>query len=372
MDLTPGTLNGPQDIIAALPGIFGFYPQESTVIVGIYPADSDGTTRLGPVMRADLAHTHHILPALIDTPGGECIAFYAVIISRIPNSTLVEETKELLFNFSSAEGTSLIDACWHVSEIAHGTPYTIVFGPNPAHLAHVDRGEEWISGTVPCVVSSPSMKPLLHNGALPELDRADTFRFFEAWDDIDPTHPDCDPAAAARRATELALLRDTDTATLAAEIDYACAMLHELRPRPMIHEVARPGRASIFAHPGDGVDLAAMLAMRWSRDLLVIDALKSPQSAAAALLWVAKAYRGEIRANALTLWATIATARHLSSWAVVALSCAQEEVPGHSLSELLLTMLHNGLQENLVETAESGCAMAWAVFDTARATLGGE
>ncbi|WP_165165100.1 DUF4192 domain-containing protein [Corynebacterium qintianiae] len=361
-------MNGPSDIIAALPGIFGFYPQESTVVLGLYSAD-DGTstTRLGPVMRADLSHTRHILPVLTDTPGGDCFAFYAIVVSRIPNSKLVEDTKELLFQFADDEGTALIDACWHVSEIAEGTPYTIVFGPSPAQLAANGMGRDWVSGTVSSVVSSPSMKPLLHNGGLPELDRADTFRFFEPWGPKARRHPDCDPERATERGLELAKLCDAKDEEVREILTEGCMILHEAEERPLVQPVDLDPHRTVFGNPGDAVELAAMLSHKRCRDILVIDALASPLRAATALLWVAKAYPGDIRANALALWSTIATARQLSSWAVVALTCAQEEVPGHSLSAMMLTMLHNGLQEQMAENAMAGCALSWAAIETASA-----
>ncbi|SDL77243.1 protein of unknown function [Corynebacterium mycetoides] len=370
MTHTPESLHGPSDIIAALPGIFGFYPQESTVVVGLYPPEhAGGAVRLGPVMRADLCHTHHILPALTDTPGGDCVAFYAIVISRIPNSQLVADTKEALFNFADGEGIPLIDACWHVSEVAEGTPYTIVFGPSPAQLAAGGMGPEWMQGTVSSVASSPSMVSLLRNGGLPELDRADTFRFFEPWGDAVRGHPDYDPDEVGARAAELAqaceLACDADRRTAAGIIEEGCALLHDVAERPLIQPLECTNRTRVFGLEGDATEIAALLSVKRARDAMIIDALASPLRAATAFLWVAKAFRGDVRANALTLWATVATARNLNSWAVVALTCAQEEVPGHHLSLMLLTMLNHGMQEKLVESAVSGCALSWADLDPA-------
>lgn len=366
MEHSPDTLSGPSEIIAALPGIFGFYPQESTVVVGLYAsADDSSATRLGPVMRADLAHTHHILPALIDTPGGECFAFYAIVISRIPDSTLVKETGEILYNFRDEEGNALIDACWHVSEVAQGTPYTIVFGPSPAQIAEAGMGRDWVCGTVASVVSSPSMRALLHNGGLPELERADTFRFFAPWDRHTTGQLTVSQSEAVARGRSLARMRDDGAEQVRDIVADTCSLLHEAVPRPLVEPLEWQPACEIFEGELDAGDLAAVLSRPAFRDTLVIDALTSPLRASTALLWVAKAYRGEIRANALALWATVAVSRELHSWSVVALTCAQEEVPGHGLSHMLLTMLHNGMQEEMLEIARSGCAMSWEAIDPA-------
>jgi len=66
-----------------------------------------------------------------------------------------------------------------------------------------------------------------------------------------------------------------------------------------------------------------------------------------------------IRANALSLWAIAAVQLKLASWASVALMCAQEEVPGHSLSEVLLELLRLGEHTSLLRSAELGCAAMW-------------
>lgn len=361
MATTPDTLTGPADIIAALPGIFGFYPQESTVIVGLYPPqDNGGAVRLGPVMRTDLSRTELLLPMLRETPGGRCCAFYAVIVSRIPNSKLVEEAKEQLYAFSSADGTPLIDACWHVSEVAHGTPYTIVFGPAPAQLAASALGGAWVSGTVSSVVSSPAMRALVDNGALPELERADTFRFFEPWDERAYTHPDCDPEAAAQSGARLEKLLSRRSAAAGEILADGCALLHDVDEAPLVEPLDYTGTGSVFGTDGDGVELAALLTRSVLRDSLVIDALSSPLRSARGLLWVAKAYRGTIRANALTLWAVVAVHMGLSSWAITALTLAQEEVHGHNLSQLLIAMMHNGMEGELIDAAVTGCAASWA------------
>ncbi|AWB84157.1 DUF4192 domain-containing protein [Corynebacterium liangguodongii] len=371
MTLSQQPLTGPSDIIAALPGIFGFYPQESTVIVGLL---SDGFTFangktsavLGPVMRADIAHTHHMLPALLHTPGGQCEAYYAVIVTRIPDSELVSRTTELLSSLRSPQGGPLIDACWHVSEIAHGTPYTLVFGPNEEQRQASGLGKDWAGGTVSSVASSPAMEQLLSNGGLPELGREEAFAFFDPFDPEPEGHPDYDPPAARALGNQLAAAYRDGEFGVWEDFAERCAIIHEAMARPVITECEAD--ASVFACPGDGVELAAMLSRRCGRDALIVDALASPLSAATALAWVAKAYSGEIRANALSLWAIIATERKLSSWAIIALTCAQLEEPGHSLSEMLLTMLHNGMHDELVETAAAGCAMTWEAIDPATAT----
>ena len=98
------------------------------------------------------------------------------------------------------------------------------------------------------------------------------------------------------------------------------------------------------------------------RDCLIGQAIDHPETAATALITVARNFRGVIRANALSLWALVAISRGLSSWASTALTCAQEEMPQHSMSAICLQVMATGQQQQLVTTILDGCEVACAAL----------
>lgn len=355
-----GALFGPADFIAALPGILGYYPQESAIVVCLLQDDLDGPAYLGPVMRADLCHASRIGDTIKATPLDGVMSFLAIVVSRVPNSQLVRDATEELYALADPDGRALIHACWHVSEIASGTPYCLMFGPAPAELLEAGLGEDWLTGTIASVVSQPTMAPLLAQGALPELDREDTRAFFEP---AATGGEETDAVALTRRAyARSRRLRDrveTDPRAALEEIARACKALTTVPDIGFLAADTKLGMREAFPIAVEAEITAAALADRRLRDCLVATALEHPHRAGAGLLAVARGYRGVIRANALSLWAIAAVQLKLASWASVALMCAQEEVPGHSLSEVLLELLRHGEHTSLLHSAELGCAAMW-------------
>lgn len=353
-------LFGPADFIAALPGVLGYYPQESAVVVCLQQDDLDGPAYLGPVLRADLCHASRIGETIDATPVDGVVSFLAIVVSRVPNSQLVRDATEKLYALASPDGRPLIHACWHVSEIASGTPYCLVFGPAPAELLEAGLGKDWLTGTVASVVSQPTMAPLLAQGALPELGREDAHAFFEI---ISPAFGRSDAETLTRRAhAQSRRLRDmlvSDRRAALGELKRACEALATAPEVGFLAPDTKLGVRETFPSAHDAEIIAAVLADRGLRDCLVATALAHPHRAGAGLLALARGCRGVVRANALSLWAIAAVKLKLASWASVALICAQEEVPGHSLSEVLLELLRVGEHTSLLRSAELGCQAMW-------------
>ncbi|WP_291313739.1 DUF4192 domain-containing protein [Corynebacterium sp. UBA2622] len=360
---SPEHLTGPSDLIACLPGVLGFYPHESVVVLGLHSDTDPSCVTLGPVLRADLTHAAELCAALRDLPAEGCIGYYALLVTRIPDSDLAREAGDALFNAGDSAGSSLIDACWTVSEIATGTPYRIVFGPGPGALAADPLGPHWISGAVSSVMGSPAMRALLDNGILPELNREDTFSYFDVLEPADDGERDSWEAlgrlAVSRGTDLLARVAQGDRAAAAAAAE-ACLVLHSAPARPLVSPWEGAETRDLLGEEDDRLALATMLSRSMLRDRLLNDALTFPLPAAHALLCVAKTFTGVIRANALSIWAVIAVDRGLTPWAVAALTVAQTELPGHNLSGVLLSLVRTGHHEKLTEAARLGCDAAWA------------
>lgn len=358
------TLSGPADFIASLPGVLGYYPQESAVIMSLW-LDESGVPVLGPVLRTDVCHASKLQDAMDEVDTQNAIGHLAVVVTRIPNSGLALDAVEALYALKDAEGLALIDVCWHVSEIAPGTPYSLVFGPPPAELVTAGFGEDWVGGTVASVMLQPTMGALLAQGALPELRRDDTRAFFDA-----SCREDRETAASrAPRCYRMGddaierLNADTGTSTgagvarsLALE---ACVDLASAPPHPLVGGAEHLRFDDVFTSPEQMERIATMLTRSQLRDSLFNTVLDHPKEAGAVMLTIARNFAGVIRANALSVWAVIAVELKLTNWASVALMCAQEEVPGHSLSYILEQLLRSGEREGLLLSARSGCDATW-------------
>ncbi|MEH0146275.1 DUF4192 domain-containing protein [Corynebacterium sp. Q4381] len=353
------TLSGPADFIASLPGVLGYYPQESAVIMSLWLDDESGEPVLGPVLRTDLCHAGNLQDAVDEVDTHNAIGHMAVVVTRIPNSGLALDAVEALYALKDAQGLALVDVCWHVSEIAPGTPYSLVFGPPPGELVTAGFGDDWVGGTVASVMQQPTMGALLAQGALPELRKDDTRAFFDA---------SCrgDQEAAASGAAHCYHLGDNLIEQLEANPSAArdlaleaCVDLASAPPHPLVGGAEHLRFDDVFTSTQQMERVATMLTRSQLRDSLFNTALDHPKEAGAVMLTIARNFEGVIRANALSVWAVIAVKLKLANWASVALMCAQEEVPGHSLSYILDQLLRGGEHEGLLQSARSGCDATW-------------
>lgn len=351
-----GIIDSPSSIIASIPGTLGYYPQESVVLIGlIADQDDPSAVYLGPLMRIDLPRTSEVSARMPPLAGANCEIFLAVMVTRTPESTCALHAAEVLEGLQTARGEPLIDVCWHVSEIAFGTPYTMVFGPDPAVLREDIPDVDWDRGVVGSVMNSPTMKAMRDNGTLPALAREDTFSYFDRDSDCDDDIATQLSLRALLRADQARREVDTGDHGVAQLIRSAVRALRNAPVHPLVGADKRLALHDVCADKEERDALAAVLTRSMLRDCIIGQAVLSPEKSATALLAVARSFNGIIRANALTIWALIAIDRGLSSWASAALAAAQEEMPEHSMSAICMDILAVGAQRRIVETILQGC-----------------
>lgn len=353
------TLSGPADFIASLPGVLGYYPQESAVIMSLWLDEDSDEPVLGPVLRTDLCHADQLQDAIEEVDTTNAIGHLAVVVTRIPNSRLALDAVESLYALRDSEGLPLIDVCWHASEIAPGTPYSLVFGPPPGELVTAGFGDDWVGGTVASVMHQPTMGALLAQGALPELRRDDTRAFFDATSPDDRRAARSYAARCYRLGDDLVNQLESDPGAARAIAMDACADLSSAPPQPFVGGAEHLTFDDVFASREQVERIATVLTRSQLRDSLFNTALDHPKEAGAVCLAIARNFEGIIRANALSVWAVVAVKLKLTNWASVALACAQEEVPGHSLSYILEHLLRCGEREGLIASARAGCDATW-------------
>lgn len=363
-----GSVDDPSTIIATIPGTLGYYPQESIIVIGIVPdMEFGGELVLGPMLRADLVHAGQLADFLTTAPVEQCVAFLGVMVTRMPHSESANEAVRTLEDLTRPCGEPMVDVLWHVSEIAQGTPYEMVFGPDPDDMDRQWPDLKWGRGTVASVVSSPAMRAWRDNGILPALNRSDTFEYFQADDypagvTVGGEHVDVAALTrdARRRADGLRRKIEGGSSEPGAVVRQAMRALTQAPAQPLIGLDERYGLDRVFSDYGQLRALVTVLTRSVLRDCVIGTAVRHPEEAATALLAVARAFDGVVRANALSLWGIVAISRGLSSWASAALAIAQEELPRHSMSAICLEILAAGEQQHLVTTILQGCEMACA------------
>lgn len=347
-------LHDPGHLLANLPAIFGFYPQESLVLAAF---DNVGGSRyrLGPVLRLDLddEHAFHALHELADgVLSDSCTDLvFAFVITRRHQGAELDDAVDRLLELEDY-GVMSIDACWTVPEVLRGERYRLLFGPSPLG---VDEGSVWSAGRVADVTGTQSMQPWIAHGALPELSRSDAAARFAP---IRPGDRPDDPVDAAELeqweafAYRIAASAcEEETPEQARWLAAVATDLHLL-----LEEIDATGADAEELVDDAETLVVAAVAMAHSelRDIVAASVLGTAGAAAELLLAVARRFRGAIRANALSLHALAMIRRGLPMVATPALTAARTEAPGHTLSGLLLEASRHGLADEVLRCVETG------------------
>lgn len=353
-------LRAPSRLIASIPGALGYFPNEAVILVNVYsPPGSGGALDIGAYIDADVGNTASIQRALQTTSIGTHVATFAVIVTRVPDSHMVAVAAEGLRRAADEFG-EIVEACWVVSEVADGTPYQLLFGPDQDTAAELwGWSESYACGTVSSVVAAEPMRPLINHGVLPELHKAELYAHFAAVSDDDVAACEGFAQRAYQRGTELFDLTQVAPLLARGDIERACDVFVGAPNANFIDSDGNLIIADVFNSIEDVELVAAMLSRNTLRDCLIVDALDHPRSAGAILLTIARNFSGTVRANALCLWAMVAVSLGLNGWASAALLTAEEEVPGHSLSLLLANVMGIGQGHALLEMCRRGCEETW-------------
>ncbi|WP_168160602.1 DUF4192 domain-containing protein [Corynebacterium sp. HMSC05H05] len=357
-------LRSPAQLIASIPAALGYFPNEAVVLINAYsPPGASPALEIGAYVDADVGNTESIQRALQRIPLIRHVATFAVIVTRVPESQMVAAAAEGLRMAADAFG-EIVEACWIVSEIADGTHYQLVFGPDPDTAQAVwEWSEEYEQGTVTSVAAAEPMRPLIDHGVLPELHKSEVFSHFDPVCEADVEMGETLAPSACERGTQLFGFLTTAPQAARAQIRQACDTYIAAPNARLIDTEGSLIIDDVFTSVDDVELVAAMLSGSRLRDFLIVDALERPRAAGAVLLTIARNFSGVIRANALCLWGMIALSQGLIGWATTALACAENEVPGHKLSGLLSSVMDIGQGQSLLELCRQGCLDTWSELE---------
>ncbi|MDU0477867.1 DUF4192 domain-containing protein [Staphylococcus chromogenes] len=184
---TEPTIINPSNLLANIPGILGFHPQESMVFFlfeqDLPPSDFVDYPPffvLGPVLRCDVKNSQQrktVLRTIKDLQPE--LVFAAIISSELGEK---QAAKEAARTARQAERYGVpIECTWYVSELFTGSPYSVVHGETGANLGPLTSGiEEWAAGKVGNILGSLSMQEMLDNGDLPAATRDESLAFLSA------------------------------------------------------------------------------------------------------------------------------------------------------------------------------------------------
>lgn len=337
----PHSLTSPGQLIANLPAILGFFPRES-IVLATFQSVEGSTYALGPTLRLDIGAVGATtgLRELWRTGGalsGFDLVFCVVISERVlargvrcPElAASVRDVEEAV-----AEAGGRLAGIWGCQEIITGTRFVSL-------CREVDdyANPGWAEGTVSSVVGSAAMEQWVSAGKLPEVSREEVFGRFESGNPF-------------YSADELQWIQEGGSVGPGGGI----VLVEELGD--LILEAEGRSEDDLLADAELLRLCADVLGTVQLRDAAVGDILGTPSAAAPVMLAAAKSLRGFARANALCLYALAVIAQGFPMDANPALITALDEDPRHSLSRLILNLLHTGDLDALLHSVYQGSEVA--------------
>ncbi|AZA11584.1 DUF4192 domain-containing protein [Corynebacterium gerontici] len=342
---TPGTL------LANIPGILGYYPQESLVIVTLGAA-RNGKRALGPVLRLDLADLRYAFDVGDALEGANIDLAFAFVVSATADAELIDHLQSLLRALSGC-GLLPLQQCWFCQSITSGEPFYRV----PIVQDEASAGARCQRGIIPEISRSNSMHALLEAGELPMLSRQEVREYFAQR-----------PAWANRewRRSKTATLQDRgeqlQTALHAGEEDIDAA-LDRLSMSIASHVESKETQAKILEEVGVWMATVSL------RDAAVAAFLRDRDAGRLAALAIARCFDGDIRANALCMYAVCSMGTPASFRVPFALECAEEECPEHRLTHLLKLGYRRGESEMVIGAVIRGSHHTLSAFKRGARTV---
>ncbi|MBV7293298.1 DUF4192 domain-containing protein [Corynebacterium sp. TAE3-ERU16] len=346
------TLSLPADLIASIPVFLGFYPTESLVMVALDPGDTGaGRSRIGPATRADLSDGDAVagtLGALADVGVTDAFAFFVGEgrAGEIPDSGTVTE----LHRGAADRGIRLLGAWW-VPQIISGAPYRILAdsaGGDPGSTGHGEV-ERWRYGVIPDIATAAAMRELVSSGGvLPELTRREALDFFARSSSVlseDRVRRITENAESPGPEVVERLNPGAGESVPGERLDsYVSCLVGE--SRRLLESGGNPA-----SDPGLLSGAAGLVAHGRIRDLVLGYAVDTADAEPLAdlMLVVARTFSGEIRCNALCVYAVALLALGRTTRVWPALRSSYDENPDHRLTGLLLSAYGRGRFDLILE-----------------------
>ena len=289
----------PGVIFAEVPGVLGFYPTESFVIIGLDIGDK--SVAVSPVLRADLdVDTLSTTAArMIDHLD---IRDYIVIVST--TDTQLDMYLDMqAFNLDPI-------AVFSTKAVETGSVYQLHSAATPTLT------RAWATGRVAAVHSARMTRETFKRGDVLEIDRVSAAEKFSH-------NLDAVPLIALEYAQQTA-----------NELLSRLANAPSGEPTNRIYREYSNGWRTTDSEDLMAYTLTACSGGSTIRDLYMADVADDPSNYRQSLLDVARTTDGEVRANALCIYALVAN----DSEAMLALSEAHKADADHNLTNLLLRM----------------------------------
>ncbi|AIG12075.1 DUF4192 domain-containing protein [Corynebacterium pseudotuberculosis] len=338
----------PREILANIPGLLGYYPHESLVFVTCVK-NSEKRIVLGPVLRLDISDARHLpdVDQALSAVNPEFVMGF-VVTSRL-SAEQIEDLRDYLSQLSDC-GVLRLDGCWITTEITTSQQYRALFLGDDAQR-WADKDSDWREGEISQVSASFTSQALLECGELPAISRGEAFYYFEATGE---QLEDVEVASLQQRAAERAQAIKGDGQQGHDLVNQLHVILMDVCASTTNTHCLKEAQLSLIRE---------IFSNSFLRDLCLSEFLEHPEATRRLAREVAQSSPGNIRANALCVYAINCCSSPLSPRIPIALANALDEQPDHRLSRLLLTGYQAGELARVYAAVQKGVRQTWSSLD---------
>ena len=326
------SITSPGQLLANIPGLLGFYPQESVVFVTLEKATKERpATHCGPVIRIDLEELH-ALSDIADIISTANIDYVIVFIVSEKCETEPEYFQQIKDLFLSAMQMKLLPIrwIWHTSAIFTGNSFRLV---QEGASDHDDATPAlWLNGTISSIATASTTQEMMTRGELPELSRQDCLDYFSGT-----------TSSSTKELYEQAAVLLSETDALAKRLAEITTICRKIEAMKVMDSTAQQQQ-----------HIAVALCRTCLRDLLLPVLCAYPEAGKHLSLMVARSYLGVIRNNALCAYAMCELASTNSARTFHALIASHQDNPDHRLTSLLLTGYQAGVGKDILTAIQHG------------------
>ncbi|MDY6050535.1 MAG: DUF4192 domain-containing protein [Corynebacterium sp.] len=338
-------LSSPATVIANIPGLLGFYPDESLVVMTFEPSKATANTfDLDYIARIDLDDEagRHAAFSLIGERGPALV--WVFLVSEDHRSDSFAALVDTITTDAHECGVT-IDAGWSLGPIATGAAYRLVIASD-AVAAHAPVQQGYVSD----IATAYSTRAYEESGETVYASRAAVFNNF-AYGNANNHQSEVRHRHIEADANELARSIRHGTGYYAAVEQFEDLIVAITIDGDRRHTV---GLNSIMGSKRILPALAVFFGAKTPRDLVMTFIPTYPEAVRDISLAVARSYHGFIRENALCIYALAMIQLGAVHMSVPAVRVALSENPGHQLADILSQGFFAGLYSQLLASCLEG------------------
>lgn len=329
---TPAPLTDPGQLISNLPGVLGFYPSDSILVMILSPQDSRDY-QLGPTLRVDADDADHLAQSLSGMVERTDVVLILIV------STHQETVERALSQITTLVG-HLIEGIWHCHHIEEGEPLRLLYGPT------VPDVPEWRETVIPALHQAAATRDLTARGGHLALDRHEAHRAYQPMPLTREMNQALDAAvdAVSERLEAATSTQEGDVQRLIAELRQGL----EAMPAGATYLDVAPDLVAFMCSllSTDDLDI---------RDLVLGEVVDCPE-AGAVVAHAVGVYTPHVPTRVTGLVAhALAVMAHIgpTQSASAALRVAHEAAPAHGLTALI----HGAVSHGVAPTHIVQCVM---------------